>query len=97
MGRREKGEKLSPKVRTRGMLEVGQKRQQDVPDNTGQECEGRLAALQASEAYFFSSARLNTRRKACGGEMGTKYRHLGRQMPTEGRANIGNEESSRKQ
>lgn len=53
-----------------------------------------LAALQASEAYFFSSAQLNTRRKACGGEMGTEYRHLGRQMPTGGRANISNEESS---
>lgn len=49
-GEREKGEKLSPKVRTRGMLEVGQERQQDV-----QECEGSLAALQASEVCFFSS------------------------------------------
>lgn len=84
MGRREKGEKLSPKVRMRGMLEVGQERQQDVPDNTGQECGGRLAAPQASEAYFFSSAQLNTKWKACGGEMGTKYICLGRQMPTEG-------------
>lgn len=43
-GEREKGEKLSPKVRMRGMLEVGQERQQDVPDNTGQECGGRLGS-----------------------------------------------------
>lgn len=56
-GGREKGEKLSPKVRVRGMLEVVQERQQEVPesrrDTSGQECEGRLAALKC----MFSQAR----------------------------------------
>lgn len=32
-GEREKGEKLTPKVRMRGMLEVGQERQQEVPES----------------------------------------------------------------
>lgn len=70
-GEREKGEKLSPKVRTRGMLEVGQERQQEVPrrrrDTAGQGCEGRLPALQASEVYFSQvKPEVNTGRKACG-------------------------------
>lgn len=71
-GEREKGEKLSPKVRMRGMLEVGQERQQEVPesrrDTSGQGCEGRLAAPQASEVCFFGSTQVNTAQKACGVE-----------------------------
>lgn len=66
MGRRErKGEKLPPKVRMRGMLEVGQERKQEVPecrrDTSGQGWEGRLAAPYVrwppSEVYFSEAHR----------------------------------------
>lgn len=84
-GEREK-ELLSPKVRMRGMLEVAQERQQEVPesrrDTNGQGVRGGWQPCRPPKCPSSAAHR----QRACDRETGTEYRHQGRQRPVKGEA-----------